>query len=175
MFRTFKKKEELTQTLITKIDDYQSKITKVEAQIASPASQSIPQTAPSSGPIVNQNPPSSGPTATSAPQAAVSQRSQPNIQPQTPTLLPTSKATPTSAPANLGLIPSGSMTGGPAPAISPPPTPQNVGAAITNKKEELEKIKERAKKTVEENKKEREQKKEVNTSGEQHKDKEKKN
>ncbi len=137
------KKDELSNALIAKIDDYQSKLTKVQEQVGQNPSQ---QTEPSIGQQQSQLG-----TAKTIPQPTIT--ATPTLEPVLPTTTaapgrPTSTPMPTSTPRPTN-TPQPTATSIPVPA-NQLPTQTTVIIVIDNTKDELEKIKERLKKEREE-------------------------
>ena len=117
------KKEELKETLIAKIDDYQARLTNVQTQIVAQQEEPSQQTQPQQK-IVEKTVERTVeiPSPTSAPSQAQTQ-------------LPQATPVPTSIPT---------------PVVTTPVPPPDIDDAIEKAKDKLEKIKEKAKKEREE-------------------------
>ncbi len=154
-----KQKAEMTQTLINKIDEYQTKLTKVEVEVANNQT-TTPVPAVEQPVQQTQNTQSSQPTQQSSIQnntagsSAQTPQSSPPIAPTSQTSQPTQSASrptqiqnPTTTVANATHP---SQIPVPTQVVSlPPPSSIAVGVAITNTKDALDRIKEKAKKREE--------------------------
>lgn len=153
------KKEELEETLITKIDDYQSRLTEVETQIANNQVSS-----PVGGSSQNQEvqtPFSEAPTPTirtTNPTTAISQPTRSLTRlPEQPTPIPTQLE-----PIHVVQ-----------PTVPPTaPSTAEVSGAIVRTKDELEEIKEKVKKEREEKRREMEKQKEQEVEKQERENKE---
>lgn len=175
-----KDKEELTEKLIAKIDEYQTKLVQVEAQVASTQQQiafKIPTATPTAPviPTVSETNPASGVSPTSSPLVPTSGPGTPTIAPtgmpsptQSKTQISSVTLTPTPSPASR---PPTATKVPPAPTITPVPPSGDVGREIDDTQKKLKEIKERlekerGKKKAAERQAEKEKKQSVGASSE---------
>lgn len=130
-------KEQLTEKLVSKIDEYQNKLTQVQVQVVSPQTQiSLPT-------ITFMPTPTSIPTEIPTPTALPIQKVITTIV-SAPTLIPTNTPTPlptqTSTPTQIQVSPASNAVS-PIPTASPIPSSANVGIAISDTQKRLDEIK----------------------------------
>lgn len=119
---------ELTEKLIDKIDEYQNKLAKVQAQTPSPTNTPVPTSPPQQPQATTVPSPTTTPVATQPP-------SQPLTSPTEPTITAQSTIQPT--PTLVEVQPS--------PTAVPIAPPGTVGTAIDDTQKKLEEIKRRLK------------------------------
>ncbi len=139
-------KAQMTQTLINKIDEYQTKLTKVEIQVANNQATTPVPAAGGTAPQSSQQPSVQNNTGDSSQQTPQSTSRPTQVQsPTTTAVVLTHPSQSILPPSSQPVLPTRMSASTPVVSL-PPASSIAVGVAIRNTKDELDKIKEKAKK-----------------------------